>query len=133
MNLFNCVVVAALPLVPHPLVRRIAQRYVAGETLEQTLETVEALNAEGCMATLDVLGEDVARCEDTERAVAEYLRALDGIASRSPGSGSRAKCTNSRCFSGSPESCAASSSRPGTGSECTCRTARRGRLTRCGA
>ncbi|HEY3171096.1 MAG TPA: proline dehydrogenase family protein [Thermoanaerobaculia bacterium] len=82
MNLFNRVIVAALPLVPHPLVRRIAQRYVAGETLEQALETVEALNAEGCMATLDVLGEDVARFEETERTVAEYLRALDGIASR---------------------------------------------------
>jgi proline dehydrogenase len=32
------------------------------------------------MATLDVLGEDVARKEDSERAVSEYLRALDGIA-----------------------------------------------------
>jgi proline dehydrogenase len=82
MNLVNRLVVAAMPLVPRPLVRRIAHRYVAGETLEQALDTVEALNAEGCMATLDVLGEDVERHEETERTVAEYLRALDGIASR---------------------------------------------------
>ncbi len=82
MNLVNRLVVAAMPLVPRPLVRRIAHRYVAGETLEQALDTVEALNAEGCMATLDVLGEDVLRREETERTVAEYLRALDGIAYR---------------------------------------------------
>jgi proline dehydrogenase len=80
MKLFNRLVVAALPLVPRPIVRRIAFRYVAGETLEQALETVRGLNAEGCMATLDVLGEDVARKEESETSVAEYVRALDRIA-----------------------------------------------------
>ena len=82
MNLLNRAIVAALPVVPRRLVERIAQRYVAGETLERALDTVQTLNAEGCKATLDVLGEDVARSEETERTVAEYLRALDGIASR---------------------------------------------------
>jgi proline dehydrogenase len=32
------------------------------------------------MATLDVLGEDVTRLEETEEAVAEYVRALDALA-----------------------------------------------------
>jgi proline dehydrogenase len=63
-------------------VRRVAHRYVAGETLEHALETVRALNARGCMATLDVLGEDVSQIEETERTVDEYVRALDGIAAR---------------------------------------------------
>ncbi|HSE64573.1 MAG TPA: proline dehydrogenase family protein [Thermoanaerobaculia bacterium] len=80
MKLVNRLVVAALPLVPRPIVRRVAFRYVAGETLEQALETVRRLNAEGCMATLDVLGEDVARKEESESSVAEYVRALDRIA-----------------------------------------------------
>lgn len=80
MKLVNRLIVAALPLVPRPIVRRIAFRYVAGETLEQALETVRRLNAEGCMATLDVLGEDVARKEESEISVAEYVRALDRIA-----------------------------------------------------
>jgi proline dehydrogenase len=80
MKLLNRLIVAALPLVPRPIVRRIAFRYVAGETLEHALETVRRLNAEGCMATLDVLGEDVARKEESESSVAEYVRALDRIA-----------------------------------------------------
>jgi proline dehydrogenase len=82
VNVVNRAIVAAMPLVPRPIVRRIASRYVAGETLDQALETVRALNAEGCMATLDVLGEDVEREVESEVTVAEYLRALDGIAAR---------------------------------------------------
>jgi proline dehydrogenase len=82
MKMLNRAIVAAMPLVPRPIVRRIASRYVAGETLEEALETVRALNAEGCMATLDVLGEDVEREDEADVAVAEYLRALEGIAAR---------------------------------------------------
>ncbi len=81
MNPLNRLIVASLPLVPRPVIRRIASRYVAGESLEQALETVQTLNAEGCMATLDVLGEDIERKEESGRTVAEYLRAFDGIAS----------------------------------------------------
>jgi proline dehydrogenase len=46
------------------------------------MSTVARLNAEGCMATLDVLGEDVTRLEETEETVSAYARALDEIASR---------------------------------------------------
>jgi proline dehydrogenase len=82
MKVVNDLIVATMPLVPRRIVRRIASRYVAGETLGEALETVAALNAEGCMATLDVLGEDVRRREESEDTVAEYMRALDGIAER---------------------------------------------------
>lgn len=82
MNVINRVIVASMPLVPRRIVRRIASRYVAGETLAEALDTVAALNAEGCTATLDVLGEDVRHRDESEDTVAEYLRALDGIAER---------------------------------------------------
>src|SRR6202011_3933344 len=78
----NQLIVRTLPLVPKPIVRRIASRYVAGETLEDALRVVERLNAEGCMATLDVLGEDVTRREETEQTVVDYQRALAEIAAR---------------------------------------------------
>jgi proline dehydrogenase len=78
----NQLIVRTLPLVPKPVVRRIASRYVAGETLEDALRCVARLNAEGCMATLDVLGEDVTRREETEQAVRDYQLALAAIAER---------------------------------------------------
>lgn len=82
MNPLNRLVVRTLPLVPKAVVRRIASRYVAGETLEEALALVRSLNAEGCKATLDVLGEDVTRPDETEATVIEYERALADIAAR---------------------------------------------------
>jgi proline dehydrogenase len=76
----NSLIVRTLPLVPKSVVRRVASRYVAGETLEDAVATVRALNAEGCMATLDVLGEDVSVLDETEPTVHEYERAIATIA-----------------------------------------------------
>ena len=82
MNPLHRLVVRTLPLVPKAVVRRIASRYVAGETLEEALALVRSLNAEGCTATLDVLGEDVTQPDETEATVIAYQRALAEIAAR---------------------------------------------------
>ena len=82
MKILNAAIVRTLPLVPKPLVRRIASRYVAGETLAEALALVARLNAEGCMATLDVLGEDVTRRTETEQTVVDYQAALSTIAGK---------------------------------------------------
>ncbi len=80
MKALNSVVVRTLPLVPKRLVRVFSSRYVAGETLPEALAVVRQLNDEGCVATLDVLGEDVTRAEETEETVVEYIRALHALA-----------------------------------------------------
>ncbi len=78
--LFDRLVVGTLPLVPRSLVKRVASRYVAGETLDDALATVRALVAEGAMATLDVLGESVTRREQTEATRDQYVRVIHAIA-----------------------------------------------------
>ncbi|HXM77923.1 MAG TPA: proline dehydrogenase family protein [Thermoanaerobaculia bacterium] len=80
MKAFNALIVRTLPFVPKPLVRIVSSRYVAGETLAEALPVVRELNRERCMATLDVLGEDVTRLEETEETVLEYSRALEALA-----------------------------------------------------
>lgn len=80
MRALGRLLVGALPLVPRRLVRVVASRYVAGETLEDAVRAVRQLNSEGCAATLDVLGEDVTQISETDEAVAEYRRALDAVA-----------------------------------------------------
>lgn len=62
------------------LARRMARRFVAGETLDEALAVVRALNAGGLWATLDYLGESVARAEDTAEVVSTYRTILDRIA-----------------------------------------------------
>jgi proline dehydrogenase len=82
VNLLNRLVVGTLPFVPKSLVRTVAARYVAGDTLDDALSTVRALNAEGCMATLDVLGEDITRLDETAPTVLAYKKALAEMAAR---------------------------------------------------
>jgi proline dehydrogenase len=77
---FDRVIAATLPAVPRVLVRRIASRYIAGETLAEAVATVRDLNALGAMATVDVLGEFISRPEEAEETATEYERALDAIA-----------------------------------------------------
>jgi proline dehydrogenase len=41
------------------LAKHLASRFVAGETVEEALDAVVALNAKGATASLDLLGESV--------------------------------------------------------------------------
>jgi proline dehydrogenase len=82
LSFFGRTIAAVLPLVPSPIVRKVASRYVAGDDLGAALDAVARLNAEGASATLDVLGEDVARPDETRFFVDEYKRALAQIAER---------------------------------------------------
>lgn len=63
-----------------PLGRRMAARFVAGSTIEETIPVLQTLNQQGMNATLDFLGESVATAEEARRASDEYLRALTHIA-----------------------------------------------------
>jgi proline dehydrogenase len=82
MSLFARFIRTTLPLVPRFVVGKVAARYVAGESLDDALRTVVALNAEGAMATLDILGEEVADRAKAEWAVAEYIRIFHTIRER---------------------------------------------------
>jgi len=66
-------------IVGVPISRQMARRFVAGETLEDALAAVRSLNAQGMMATLDHLGENVATEAEAIAAADEYLTALDAL------------------------------------------------------
>jgi proline dehydrogenase len=87
VGLVDRLVAASIPLVPTGLVRHFARPYIGGETLEQALAVVTALNDRDLAATLDVLGEDVGSTSAVEAAVASYVAAIDAVASRGLRSG----------------------------------------------
>jgi len=60
--------------------RRAAARFVAGETIEEAIAAIRALNAKGLNASLDHLGENVTTEADATCATEDYLFALDQIA-----------------------------------------------------
>jgi len=79
MSLMNKAVVATLPLVPKPLVRYFANRYIAGDKLEDAVRVTGALNKRGISATIDVLGEEVDDREEALAAVEDYKSVLAAI------------------------------------------------------
>ena len=80
MRLLNRLVVAAIPAVPKPVVRYFAGRYIAGETVQDAVTTVRALNAEGVCATLDVLGEDITSRDEAVASREQSNQVLHTIA-----------------------------------------------------
>ena len=79
MSLFDTLVKYGMPFVPKTIVGRVARRYVAGDTLDDAAHTLRALNDEGAMGTVDILGEEVREPVKATAAVEEYLRLLDRI------------------------------------------------------
>jgi proline dehydrogenase len=74
---------STLPYAPRALVGRVARRYIAGETVADALECVDALATEGVTSTVAVLGEDIRDVSEADETVVEYLRLIDGLASSS--------------------------------------------------
>ncbi|HWC31626.1 MAG TPA: proline dehydrogenase family protein [Actinomycetota bacterium] len=62
--------------------RRVALRFVAGETLEAAIETAERLGGEGIRSMLDHLGENVASQPQCASAADHYVLALKRIEER---------------------------------------------------
>ncbi len=73
MSLLDRAIVRLLPAVPKPAVQLLSSRYIAGPTLDDAIEVVRRLNAGGKLATIDVLGEEIAR-EEEARAIAQAYR-----------------------------------------------------------
>jgi proline dehydrogenase len=59
--------------------RRLATRFVAGETFEQALAVSRRLNGEGITVTLDHLGESVTTLEEAAEARDVYVHTLTAI------------------------------------------------------
>ena len=62
-----------------PLAKRLATRFVAGDTLDQALGVARRVGSEGIAITLDHLGESVASLEEAAEARDVYLNALSSL------------------------------------------------------
>jgi proline dehydrogenase len=66
-------------IVRIPVSRRMARRFVAGESLGDAMSAVRSLNAHSVRATLDHLGENVTTEAEATAAADEYMLALETI------------------------------------------------------
>ncbi|SEL55606.1 L-proline dehydrogenase [Blastococcus sp. DSM 46786] len=63
-----------------PATRRVVDRFVAGESLDDAIAAVRALAPDGIAVTLDHLGEDVTDRAQARRTRDAYLAALEALA-----------------------------------------------------
>src|SRR3954454_25325474 len=64
----------------NPATRRVGDRLLAGETLDDALAVVRALAGDGISVTLDHLGEGITTRAEAEQSRDAYLAALHGLA-----------------------------------------------------
>ncbi|MCS7053485.1 MAG: proline dehydrogenase family protein [Ignavibacterium sp.] len=80
MSIINNAIVKAVTLMPKPIVGFFSKRYIAGDTLEDGIRTVQQLNSKGIYATLDVLGEAIQNRQEAihyKNQAIEVLEAID--------------------------------------------------------
>ena len=63
-----------------PVSRSLAQRFVAGDTLEEAVDAARVLNRAGMSVSLDFLGESVGTREEAEAATDMAIRIVETIA-----------------------------------------------------
>ena len=73
--------------------RSMARRFVAGETQDEAVSTVQHLNQQGLLATLDHLGENVTSETEARDATTEVLELLEAIQAGGVRSGVSVKLT----------------------------------------
>jgi proline dehydrogenase len=71
--------IGMMPYAPRSLIWRFSRRYIAGTSVEDAYRVVGDMNAAGCSATIDVLGEDITTEEQAAAALDLYLRAIRDI------------------------------------------------------
>ena len=62
-----------------PVSRQMAQRFVAGDTLEEAVDAARALNAANLSVSLDYLGEAVENLQEAEAATDMVIRILETV------------------------------------------------------
>jgi len=80
MSLLDKTVSLLLPAVPKPIVGYFSKRYIAGVSRDDAFRVVRELEAEGAMATLDILGEFISSPEQADANTRAYVDLVQAIA-----------------------------------------------------
>ena len=79
MSVLDKVIAQSVPVIPRPIVKKISSRYIAGDTLDEAVKTIRDLNREGCVATIDLLGESTESKADAAKKLRDYKKVVDAL------------------------------------------------------
>jgi proline dehydrogenase len=81
----------------NPATRKVVNRFVAGEGLDDALAAVRHLQSDGIQVTLDFLGEDITTRAEAVRTRDAYLALLEGLAPLGLGTAAEVSIKLSAC------------------------------------
>jgi proline dehydrogenase len=93
MGIVDKAIANSVPVIPRPIVKKISSRYIAGDTLEEAVSTVRDLNGQGCVATIDLLGESTESKADAAGKLKDYKKVVDTLDEHDLNSGISVKLT----------------------------------------
>ena len=93
MGILDRAIANSVAVIPRPVVRRISRRYIAGDTLEEAVAVIRDLNARGCVATIDLLGESTESKADAARTLRDYKTVVETLEEHDLRSGISIKLT----------------------------------------
>jgi proline dehydrogenase len=93
MGVVDKAIANSVPVIPRPIVKKISSRYIAGDTLGEAVSTIRDLNGEGCVATIDLLGESTESKADAAAKLKDYERVVDALDEHDLKSGISVKLT----------------------------------------
>src|SRR3712207_1738081 len=93
MGVVDKAIANSVPAIPRPIVKRISSRYIAGDTLDEAISTVRDLNEQGCVATIDLLGESTESKADAAAKLKDYEKVVDALDAHGLDSGISVKLT----------------------------------------
>ena len=79
MRFINSAIAGVLPIIPKPIVGHFAQKYIAGETLEDVTRVIAKLNGQGFMCTVNILGEHITNIEEADKYLNSYKEVLFSV------------------------------------------------------
>jgi proline dehydrogenase len=79
MGIVDRAIANTVPAIPRPIVKKISGRYIAGDTMDEAVGTVRELNREGCVTTIDLLGESTESKADAAGKLKDYKKVVDAL------------------------------------------------------
>jgi proline dehydrogenase len=79
MGIVDRAIANSVPVIPRPIVKKISGRYIAGDTLDEAVKTVRDLNREGCVVTIDLLGESTESKADAASKLKDHKKIIDTL------------------------------------------------------
>ncbi len=75
--MLNKLIAGMLPYFPKKFIWIFSKKYIAGETLKQSIEVIKDLNKNGACATIDLLGEFIKELSEAETNKQAYLNIIE--------------------------------------------------------